>query len=243
MLRYSPIEQAIEKKYLPNLMQLGLTHQEAKGAFAEFVTKARSSKAIAPNYGDLLFQQSLNDPKTRAWLDKLRQSGLPDEEIRQWHNTHMLERIVLVGIIERMRLAGFLEGLKEGKSPGESTRYLFKLFPRFGDPDEKEWRGETTGLNEEDRPLPFEFCNAISDYATCRQSMSEEFLSELQRSTSLNAVVRAAMLDGTFFSVVDSWRANNAKSEAESKQTTQKAGCFGILLVVSCSAAVVQYVV
>lgn len=190
------IEGMIERKYEPTFRQLGLDPQEC---FRDCVEKAKGLPVTPPNYGDLLLQHAEQDEDIRQVLEKLRQNGVRDEDIRSWYNMHVLERECILHLQEIMRAASFMEETAKGVDPADAAINLYKRFPRFGDPDDPDWGGKVRPrLTDEDRPLPIQLFNVISDFHDSRRN-DPAFAARLAQATSLNAVVREEMRSGRLY--------------------------------------------
>lgn len=189
------VEAAIERKYMATLLELGFGNTEANEAFVGFIQQTEGQDA-APNGGDRLLDFAQTDDRARAVVERLRNSGVRDEDIRSWYNMHPLERTCLVGIMEILIASDWMEGLKRGKEPDDATINTFRLFPRFGDPADEQWGGAVQSkLTADDRPLPIELFNVISDFLAVKQC-DPAFAARRSAATSLNVLIREAMRTG-----------------------------------------------
>ena len=103
------IEGQIERKYVPTLIELGLSEKEASEEISRFAQKTDWTQAV-PNRGDHLLELAKRDESCRAAIEKRKSYGIRDDDIRSWFNTHPFEQICLLGI----------HGGKQRKTKGEN---------------------------------------------------------------------------------------------------------------------------
>jgi hypothetical protein len=218
------VEGMIERNYEQIFRQGGLDPQEW---IRHCVEKTKAQTVIPPNYGDLLIELARDDPDLKLRLEKLRRQGVRDEDIRSWYNMHILERTCVLETLEFMRLSAWYALMEKNWDPADAIIAVHKKLARFGDPDDPNWGGEARSrLTEEDRPIPVELYNVVSDFVA-RHNNDPAFLAKLSCATSMNAVVRQAIKSGELF------RAKRAPAATKNPgHADAKTGCTGVLVLV-----------
>jgi len=132
------------------------------------------------------------DEEAKSYLAKMRKEGVTDEDIRWWWNRHDLERRMITAADEWFQYALYLKLIKEdGLSRNEAAKRIRKFYPIYGDPD------DTSVMAGEDRPLPIELKLRVNIYMTRRrQADSEQFIKDLEESSSFNALIRREIKKG-----------------------------------------------
>jgi len=139
--------------------------------------------------GDEVLRNEGHDPQVHANLQKRREEGVTDEDIRWWWNMCSFERQMLLLGDEQNRIAMY-SFLTQGKGYDEKTAAakIWKLHPKFGYTDDG---------GGEDRPLPFELKRRIWAYIEGHRDAPPHVLEQkMDSSTSFNALVREEIRTG-----------------------------------------------
>jgi len=193
------VEKKLEDMYVPKLRgMIGISSSFARQAFRDLLEKAKDESLeegtsnLGENFGDILLEREREDEKVRSWLAMKRNEGVRDEDIREWWNMHDLERRILLGF-DHMTHFSQLSRLGWGDQPYEGRiATAGKSFPIYGDPNEPSY---TAG---DDRPLPYELKNRVNRYLENRiQTDPIEFRKEVEKSSTLNALIRREIKRGT----------------------------------------------
>jgi len=195
----SDIEKKLENIYIPQLQeQLGISSSQARSIFRALLEKAKEESLEEgtlnrpENLGDILLDKESTDEETRFYLAKMRKEGVVDEDIRWWWNRHDLERRMMTTADEWFQHTLYLKFIEEdGLSRNEAPKRIRKFYPIYGDPD------DTSVMTGEDRPLPIELKLRVNIYMTRRrQADSEQFIKDLEKSSSFNALIRREIKKG-----------------------------------------------
>ncbi len=195
----SDIEKKLENIYVPQFQeQMGMSSSQAKSTFRALLEKAKedSLKEGTPdfpeNFGDILLDRESTDEEARSYLARIRKEGVTDEDIRWWWNRHDLERRMMTAADEWFQYALYLKLIEEdGLSRNEAAKRIRKFYPYYGDPD------DTSVMIGKDRPLPIELKLRVNIYMTGRrQADSEQFIKDLEESSSFNALIRKEIKKG-----------------------------------------------
>lgn len=189
---YGDIARELEANCLPFFQSMGVATSEARRMFREMfdrvVKDAIAEGTIdAPlDYGDLLLRRQHQDDNVRRRLDKKRQDGVTDEDIRGWWNSHDLERRMMLAQDNVMKLAFYNKLVQgEGLTEEDALTRLRKNHPNFGDPD------DTTKRTAEDRPLPVELKDRVNVYMIRRMAEDPTALKrDVEQASTYNALVR-----------------------------------------------------
>lgn len=147
---------------------------------------------LPPNAGDKILEKEKSDENTHRVLEKLRQEGVRDEDIRWWWNLNSVERAMMLKVDEFHRLALHIKCRQEdGLSVEQAAEQVRKHHPIFGNPE------DTTHTQGDDRPLPEELKDRINIYVEKRfTSDPEKFKEEIEQSSTFNALVRKEIRAG-----------------------------------------------
>jgi len=193
------IEKKLENIYVLRFQeQMGMSSSQAKDIFDALLERAKQESLEEgtlnwpENLGDILLDKESTDEEARSFLAKIRKEGVADEDIRWWWNRHDLERRMVTTTDEWFQYSQYLKLIEEdGLSRNEATKRIRKFYPIYGDPDDT---SITTG---EDRPLPIELKLRVNIYMTRRrQADSEQFIKDLEESSSFNALIRREIKKG-----------------------------------------------
>ena len=141
-------------------------------------------------FGQILLEREPSDEKVRNAFAPKRAEGVTDEDIEFWWNMHDLERRMICKVDEMNRILLF-EKLVQGNGIPEieAARAVAKRFPIYGDPTHLVLEAE------DDRPLPFELKWRVNRYIGEKTAADPDgFQKEVEESTSLNALLRKAMM-------------------------------------------------
>jgi hypothetical protein len=193
------METALEKVYSEKYRVLtGVTatmsRKFVKAVLAQAIreSKEAGTYGLPPEFGDALLKQELCDEAVKRELDKKRDDGVIDDEIRKWWSLPDIERRLLLKLDEANRVALFLKLTTFDKmSRDDASKTVIKYHPVYGDPeDTSQWDGE-------DRPLPPELRERVNFYAEKVATLtSEEQQSLLDSFSSLNARIRHEIKEG-----------------------------------------------
>jgi hypothetical protein len=195
----SDIEKKLEDVYAHKFQWIvGMSPSQAKRAFRDLLKNAREESLeegtsnLPLNFGEILLEKESTDEKIKSWLAMKRNEGVRDEDIREWWNMHDLERRILLGFDHMTRFSQ-LSRLGWGDQPYEGRiATAGKFLPIYGDPNEPSY---TAG---DDRPLPYELKNRVNRYLEIRiQTDPIEFRKEVEKSSTLNALIRREIKRGT----------------------------------------------
>jgi hypothetical protein len=143
-------------------------------------------------FGEILLEREKTDEVVRNAFAPKRAEGVADEDIALWWNMHDLERRMICKVDEMNRILLFEKLMQNGGvTELEAARMVAKRFPIYGDTE------HLVLETDNDRPLPFELKWRINRYITERSKADpDRFREEVEGSTSLNALLRAAVKQG-----------------------------------------------
>lgn len=191
------IEGELLEAYSMQFQQAGMPTNLARQMAKEMVQEAkkRTQEAVEwnlpPNSGDRLLEVEKTNPEVRATLQKKREEGVKDEDIRWWHNMHPLERHMMILFDQTSQMVVFKQLKEQNLSSGEIRHKLILTFPTYGDPqDESRVQGEH-------RPLPIELKDRINKFLELEGSdFLERSRAEVERAGSFNAWIRSQIQRG-----------------------------------------------
>lgn len=172
---------------------MGNSQQEANKMARELVAQAKQVVAERgltnqpPNRGDLLLQQEASNPKIHAKLEAIRREGVTNDDIRWWWNMHPLEQVVMEKSDEINSMSPWLYLVKQGMEPDEAAKHVFRIHPKFGNPEEGDG---------DDRPLPIELKRRTIEFTERHFNSPERFRAMTDGATSFNALIRAEIRAG-----------------------------------------------
>ncbi len=141
---------------------------------------------LPPDYWKEIFKmekENKDDYRTKRYK-RARQDGVKDEDIVYFFETHPVERYMMNETQSLININAKITGLKEGQSSEESTRFIRKNFPSYGDP-----LTELTYGGEEDRLLPHELIFKVNKNIFS-YPISDKLKDNLKKFSSFNAYVR-----------------------------------------------------
>lgn len=194
---WAEIEKRLESEYVSYFkesmgMPEAVAHEIFKALAEEQKTSARSegTDRLPESFGEILLERERTDEKVREAFAPKRAEGVTDEDIAFWWNMHDLERRMICKVDEMNRILLF-EKLVQGNGIPEieAARAVAKRFPIYGDPTHLVLEAE------DDRPLPFELKWRVNRYIGEKTAADPDgFQKEVEESTSLNALLRKAMM-------------------------------------------------
>jgi len=194
-IKNSKIESELIEHYTDGYVMLGFSKSEAKEIVSNMLARAKEESvkketdSLPADYGDYLLRRESTDVDVKTMLEKKRNEGVTNKDIRWWWNMHDLERRMMLQQDDFMR-SSYYNKLIEDQSLDEkkAVYMLIKTHPMFGDPE------DDSLLSGEDRPLPYELKDRINIYLENISKMSkknkENIIKETYESTSYNAFVR-----------------------------------------------------
>lgn len=196
---WAETEKRLEPEYISFFHQsMNMPEEVAREIFKSFAQEQKEAAQregtdrLPHSFGEILLERELSDEKVRAAFAPKRAEGVTDEDIAFWWNMPDLERRLICKVDEMNRILLF-EKLVHGSGVAEreAARMVAKRFPIFGDPS------HLVLESEDDRPLPYELKWRVNRYMTERtQADAEKFQGEVEASTSLNALLRKALMEG-----------------------------------------------
>ena len=196
---WSEIEKRLEPQYVSFFREsMNMPEDAANEIFKAFVKEQKEAAhregtdRFPEAFGDILLQRERTDEKVRDAFAPKRAEGVTDEDIVLWWNMHDLERRLICRVDEMNRILLFEKLVQgSGMTELEAARSVAKRFPVYGDPE------HLVLENRDDRPLPFELKWRVNRYmAEKTQTDPDQFQTEVEASTSLNALLRRAVRQG-----------------------------------------------
>jgi hypothetical protein len=196
---WAEIEKRLEPQYVSFFQKsMNMPEEIARQIFKSFAEEQKEAAhregtdRLPATFGDILLEREQTDEKVRAAFAPKRVEGVTDEDIAFWWNMPDLERRMICKVDEMNRILLFDRLVQtDGMTEPEAARMVAKRFPIYGDPQ------HLVLGTEDDRPLPFELKWRVNRYISERtQADADKFHEEVEASTSLNAVLRRALIDG-----------------------------------------------
>jgi hypothetical protein len=188
--RRSSVEKHLEELTVPMFQMMGESFSQATASFAKLLNEVEDAarkegtENLPENYGDILLTKEPCDDRFKAVLATRRREGVTDGDIKSWWNQPDLARRMSLKMDEIPRGAMFISCMRQGKSPDQAGKEVFRFFARYGDP------ADTSLASREDRPLPIELRDRINSYLEQWRGKPEQLREELSHSSSLNAWIR-----------------------------------------------------
>lgn len=169
----------------------------------------------------VLLQLESEDDSPYAYLTKIREHGVLDQDIRDFHNMHPLAVTCVYEVKDTRAMAILISEIKSGASMDDAVVEGFRHVPRLGDPDQIGWGGENAGkfFTDVDRPLPWELYWPIMAFI----EMSN--FQDTKKFSSLNAAIRNSMEAGEFRTIVNSAPTKHSLANHSAERGSGKAGC------------------
>ena len=195
---WSDIEKRLEPQYISFFQEsMSMPEEVAREIFKAFVEEQKEAARregtdrLPESFGEILLEHERTDEKVKNAFASKRAEGVTDEDIAFWWDMHDLERRMICKVDEMNRILLFEKLVRsDGVAEPEAARMVAKRFPIYGDPN------HLVLETEDDRPLPFELKWRVNRYMTERtQSDPEKFHEEVEASTSLNAILRRALIE------------------------------------------------
>lgn len=192
------IKKTMEKIYIPLLMEvMDISLPQAQVTFVKLLEEARHESSdfgtanLPEDYGDVLLAKEFEDEKVRLMLERRREEGVRDTDIRWWWNRHDLERRMMMKVDEQRRTTEYLRYRQAGLSKDEAGERVRKYYPSYGDPN------ALSDTHPEDKPLPAELKLRIDFYIAKRKETDpEDFQEDMEANTTFNALVRKEIRNG-----------------------------------------------
>lgn len=189
------IEKSLLNQYATLLTPIMGSETEALNAAISIVERAKEESInegtfdLPLNFGDILIENENGDDWAKSYLKKVRNEGVKDDDVKNWHNLHDIERkaMIIIDEIHHLTTANTCER-KGINDPNEILKKIRKVHPFYGDPADL---SQDLG---EDRPLPYELKIRINDYIM-RRAMNdpEKYKEDMETYTSFNALIRKEM--------------------------------------------------
>jgi len=160
---------------------------------AKLVSKNKGTCNLPRNYGDLLLEQEKVNKDYKILLEKARNGGASDDDIREWWDSNDLERQVARGFSTQFNAMGWIIERDKGLNDEQAGINLRKAMPVYGNPD------DLSILKGDDRPLPYELLFRIDRYLK-RVLMTDDkkigYLNKKELFSSFNAFIRNEIREG-----------------------------------------------
>lgn len=184
----------LRRKYTKVFSKMGVPEDEAEETANTLIevciqeAEDEGTLDSAENYGDILLELEKKDKDVKRFLDKRREEGATDEDIRKWWNMSDIERRMIVKIEALRQLSLFRRLRDRGLSQDEAAYGVRKYLPLYG---------EIEGEPDEHSPLPFELRDRVEEYIEKRLLMDpDNFSKEVESFTTFNAFVRSEIKKG-----------------------------------------------
>lgn len=184
------IEKDLVELYVPMLMHLYQSLDKARKEVKRIIelckedAKKDGTDNLPENFGDFIIKASESgDPKSKKLVEKARNEGATDEDIKKWWNLYDLERRMMISIDNIFRGATFYKAKDEGLSSDEAAERVRKTFPIYGDPE------DTSKLTGDDRLILHELRDRVNVYLS--KHGTSVIQNKLTNNSSFNAFVRA----------------------------------------------------
>ena len=148
------------------------------------IAKEDGTDNLPENFGDLIMKgYESGDFKSKKLVEKARNEGATDEDIKKWWNLHDLERRMMIAIDNIFRGALFYKAKDEGLSSDEAAESVRKTFPMYGNPE------DTSKVTGDDRLIPHELRDRVNVYLS--KHGTSVIQNKLTKYSSFNAFIRA----------------------------------------------------
>ncbi len=195
------VEKEVEELYSRIMFQegTGMTQKQARVSVREAIAlcKAQSIKegtASLPNdYGDLLLKATESgDPDSKTIVDKARNEGATDDDIREYWNLPDLMRRMVHWSENVFRVSFTMGQWDHDLSKNEAAIQIRKAFPMYGDP------ADVHVTSGEDRPLPQELRGRVDRWRMriINERGGDRLKAQLEKYSSFNALVREEIRRG-----------------------------------------------
>lgn len=192
----SQIEKELENIYIPMFVPI-VGSSEAKKMVESLIAKAKSdaikfgNDKTPKNFGDIILQEYSNNERTKEYIDKLKEDGVSDENIKLWWNLHYLEREMIRIVDNHFKMVGFISEVEKSGDKEKAAMNNKKYMPFFGNID------DLLNKQGEDRPLPYELKDRINIYISKRVKNDPAcYKKDIENYSSLNALLREEIRNG-----------------------------------------------
>lgn len=189
------IAETLVALYSGFLQATGLGLTEASEMARSLVERAKrdaresGDDQILPGAGDRTLMDEKVDPEVSVVLKSLREEGVRDEDFRNYWNLHYLERETATIYDQVTMLAMAEEFSRQGRK--DPVGEAMKSLPVYGN-------HLAEGFPEkDDRPLPYELKSRINDWMILNQARGQQFMSDIRKHSSLNAMIRDQIRRGS----------------------------------------------
>ena len=174
----------------------GCTPEEADQMVSEAIAackkqgKAQGKYDLPEDYGDRIVEAArIGEPKSRRIVERARQEGASDDDIKEWWNLPDLSRRMVIWSENIFRMSVFRHARSvDGLSAEQAAARVHKMYPSYRNP------GDTTKLSGENRPLPHELRGRVDAY---KQHHGAAYIAQqVDGFLSYNAFVRHAIREG-----------------------------------------------
>lgn len=191
----SEMDVALIDTYAAMFSGMGMSSTEAHAQAETMLAEAKeNTRALGrdqwpPNVGDALVAGQEVVPGLFEVIDKAREEGATDDDIRQWWNMQEFERQMVVISDDICRQGVFAQALQRDMSMDAAAAEVRRVFPMYGDPT------DTEHTNGDDRPLPFELKDRVNLWVQ-RIAETEPARLKVPEGQTVNSVVRAELRAG-----------------------------------------------
>lgn len=195
--RQSKLERELHDMYANMLCTVaGYQPAQAEQTVSEAIAmckqeaNAEGTANLPEGFGDRMIEAaSIGEPKSKRIIDRARQEGATDDDIREWWNLPDLCCRMVVWSENLFRTSVFLSAIEDdGLSAEDAAARVHQIFPLYGDPE------DTSKLSGDNRPIPHELRSRVESYHQMRGA--EYIADQVKGFSSYNAFVRHAIQEG-----------------------------------------------
>lgn len=191
------VERELEEMYSQTFSRLstGWTLEQARQEVKKAIEMCKEEAIkegtanLPDNFGAYVIQAAESgERKCKRMVEKARQEGATDEDIREFLNLNDLQRRMVVWSEMMFRYSYYLSCIEKGLTADDAMTEIRKTFPMYGDPD------NTLNTSGDDRLLPQELRGRIDAY---REKMGTVYIKDrMKEYTSYNAFIRDEIRKG-----------------------------------------------
>jgi len=192
----SALERQLYEIYSHMLIAVGYKPKQAQRLASKAIRtlrrqgKIEGTADLPEDYGDRLIETAdLGEPLSNKIVERARQEGATDDDIREWWNLPDLCRRMVLWSENIFRYSVFSHAIHcDGRTTEEAALRVHKMYPIYGQPD------KFKTLTGENRPLPHELRGRVDAY---KEAHGAELIKEqVKHFPSYNAFVRNAITEG-----------------------------------------------
>jgi hypothetical protein len=188
------IEKELKESYIEDFIEDGFSPGEAKKTVKALLKqswKIYHKGHIPEMSGDRLIEEEKTDEKVRSALDKKRQEGVTDEDIKWWWNMHDLERNMILLDESFNRNMMYRQLIGSGIDKEEAMRRIKKCFVCYRHTEKLPYFDNTEAI------VPIELKKRIVEYIDRRaDNDDEQFMKDIEEMGTLTELVRREIANG-----------------------------------------------